>query len=121
MSGTQPVNPLLQQERAAGSVRPTALAHMLYGGAAAFERMKTLQQIMQSDPVFDTTDRPFLNHTERYLRSAEKMAAFHSKVVTASAYEALQSNCHIVDTALVLIATIFSWAGTQQEYCDVSA
>jgi Acyl-coenzyme A oxidase N-terminal len=84
MSSAEPVNPLLQQERASGSVRPTALAHMLYGGAAAFTRMQTLNQIMQSDPVFDTTDRPFLNHTERYLRSAQKMAAFHSKVSDCS-------------------------------------
>jgi Acyl-coenzyme A oxidase N-terminal len=104
MSGTQPVNPLLQRERETGSVRPTALAHMLCGGAAAFTRMQALNQIMQSDPVFDTTDRPFLNHTERYLRSAQKMAAFHAKVATASAYNILQLHYYTLPMTSVLTA-----------------
>ncbi|CAM9403676.1 unnamed protein product [Scytosiphon promiscuus] len=66
------------KERAGSSVRPLQLAYMIYGGRAAFERKTEIQAQMEADPTFDKDDRPFHNHTQRYLRSAEKMARFHS-------------------------------------------
>eukprot|EP00752_Nemacystus_decipiens_P008875 g7920.t1 len=66
------------KERAGSSVRPLQLAYMIYGGRAAFERKTEIQARMEADPTFDKDDRPFHNHTQRYLRSAEKMARFHT-------------------------------------------
>ncbi|CAN0142500.1 unnamed protein product [Ascophyllum nodosum] len=74
-----PQHPLIVKERAGSSVRPLQLAYVLYGGRAAFERMVEIQAQIEADPVFDRDDRPFHNHTQRYLRSAEKMARFHTK------------------------------------------
>eukprot|EP00903_Cladosiphon_okamuranus_P010404 g9842.t1 len=74
----QPHHPLMVKERAGSSVRPLQLAYMIYGGRAVFERKMAIQAQMEADPVFDKDDRPFHNHTQRYLRSAEKMARFHT-------------------------------------------
>ena len=72
------VNPLLQAERARGTISTMPLTHMIYGGAEQHERMSQIQALIAADPVFNTADRPFLNHSTRYLRSAQKMARFHS-------------------------------------------
>ena len=72
------VNPLLQRERDCGTIATTPLTHLLYGGAEQHARMTQIQAMIAADPVFNTADRPFLNHSERYLRSAQKMARFHS-------------------------------------------
>lgn len=45
----------------------------------AAARRKQITALIESDPVFDRSDAPFLNHTQKYLRSAEKCAAFHAK------------------------------------------
>ncbi|KAG5191109.1 palmitoyl-CoA oxidase [Tribonema minus] len=74
------VNPRLREERAGATVRPRALGTLIYGGEQSFGRMLEIQELMQCDPVFDTSDRPFLNHTQRYLRSAQKMGHFHTKM-----------------------------------------
>lgn len=74
------VNPLLQKERSKTTVSAKALGNFIHGGPSSLARILELHKVMQSDPVFDTTDRPFLSHTDRYLRSAEKMAHFHKLV-----------------------------------------
>ncbi|CAM9612546.1 unnamed protein product [Ectocarpus sp. 12 AP-2014] len=79
MSAPLPDHPLMVKERTGSSVRPLQLAYMIYGGREAFERMKEIQAEMEAEPVFERDDRPFLDHTKRYLRSAEKMARFHNK------------------------------------------
>lgn len=63
---------LLQNERATSSVRPDAMATFIFGGQKALARRLQAFAFIESDPVFDTSDRKHLDQKGRYLRSSEK-------------------------------------------------
>ena len=78
MATTNPMEELSAARRAASASSAT-LAEFLYGGAAKVARRRAVTAMIEADPAFDRRDRPFLNHTQRYLRSISKCAAFHLK------------------------------------------
>jgi len=63
---------LLQNERATSSVRPDAMATLIFGGQKALARRLQAFAFIESDPIFDTSDRKHLDQKGRYLRSSEK-------------------------------------------------
>lgn len=64
---------LLQKERATSSVRPEAMATFIFGGQEALSRRLRALAFIESDPVFDTKDRNYLDQKSRYMRSSEKV------------------------------------------------
>lgn len=63
---------LLQNERATSSVRPDAMATFIFGGQKALAHRLQAFAFIESDRVFDTSDRKHLDQKGRYLRSSEK-------------------------------------------------
>ncbi|CAM9486736.1 unnamed protein product, partial [Chrysoparadoxa australica] len=120
------MNPLLRREREQSGVCTLGLSHMLYQGKDAFERMKHIQAMVENDPVLGQPrhSRSFLNHTERYLLSAKKMARFHKMVRECcwSPQEAKWAYVHLdevlptdVHRAMVLPALRYQTSPEQRE------
>ncbi len=69
----------LATARRKASASSTALSNFLYGSVKKVARRRAITALIEDDPAFSRVDRPFLNHTQRYLRSIAKCAAFHLK------------------------------------------
>jgi acyl-CoA oxidase len=63
--GTGPVADLAR-ERARASFPVRALTHLLDGGAAATERKERIYRLVEREPAFDGTQRPFQSRSDRF-------------------------------------------------------
>ena len=71
---------MLQAARDRASVNPRAVESFIYGGDDQAATRRRITEIFQSDPNFAVIDRPFMNHSQRYLESARKAACYHLKM-----------------------------------------
>mmetsp|Transcript_32449 Transcript_32449/g.41536 ORF Transcript_32449/g.41536 Transcript_32449/m.41536 type:complete len:673 (+) Transcript_32449:68-2086(+) len=70
----------LSTERTSSNVRPHNFAFLIYGGKSRYERMKTIVEMVESDPIFSRKDRRFMNHTQKYVRSCQKSLKLSEKI-----------------------------------------
>ncbi|KAF8932927.1 acyl-CoA dehydrogenase/oxidase [Dissophora ornata] len=56
-------------ERAKCTFDPNVLTPLFYGGEEKLEQLKKIEAMIDSDPVFDRSDRYFLGRTERFKRA----------------------------------------------------
>ena len=66
----------LDAMRQGSCVDSIRLAHLLYGGRDRFQRLRHLWNMIENDPTFDKSNRPYLNHTQRYIQACKKIARF---------------------------------------------
>ncbi|KAG0238660.1 Acyl-coenzyme A oxidase (Acyl-CoA oxidase) [Actinomortierella wolfii] len=59
----------IMAERAKCTFDPTVLTPLFYGGEEKMKRLKAIEAMVDSDPVFDRDDRYFLGRTERFQRA----------------------------------------------------
>jgi acyl-CoA oxidase len=52
------------------------LTHFLYGGARNYLRLKALWKRVEGDAAFDKAQRPYMNHSQRYVDSLRKVKRF---------------------------------------------
>lgn len=67
------VNKHLARERQNVSFSVSDLSDLLNGGRAATERRRFLSSLVDNDPVFDVSDRPFVSRAQYYVRVLEKV------------------------------------------------
>jgi hypothetical protein len=70
---------LLEEARSRSTIKSEIITNLIYGGPHAVKRRREITFLFENDPCFDKWDRPFLNHTSRYIASVEKCQAFHLK------------------------------------------
>ena len=77
-TATNSVNPSdhLAAARERSSCSSLALGEFLYGGPERIEARRAVTELFENDPAFDRRDRPFMNHSQRYLASVAKCTAF---------------------------------------------
>ncbi|KAG0247460.1 hypothetical protein BG011_001449, partial [Mortierella polycephala] len=56
-------------ERAKCTFNPTLLTPLFYGGEEKMKQLKRIEAMVDSEPVFDRSDRYFLGRTERFKRA----------------------------------------------------
>ncbi|KAI9590877.1 acyl-CoA dehydrogenase/oxidase [Syncephalis fuscata] len=69
-------HPDLARERSLASFTPRQLTHILNGGAEQTERIETIRQQLNQEPIFDKTHGYHLNHEGLYLRGLQMMERF---------------------------------------------
>ncbi|KAI7821385.1 acyl-CoA dehydrogenase/oxidase [Gamsiella multidivaricata] len=70
MPSTENQQPLdIAAERAKCTFDPASLTPLFYGGEEKMRQLKNIEAMIDSDPVFDRSDRYFLGRTERFKRA----------------------------------------------------
>ncbi|KAF9976668.1 Acyl-coenzyme A oxidase (Acyl-CoA oxidase) [Actinomortierella ambigua] len=59
----------IMAERAKCTFDPAALTPLFYGGEESMKRLKAIEAMVDSDPVFDREDRYFLGRSDRFKRA----------------------------------------------------
>lgn len=71
----------LSDARKASDVSSNRLACMLYGSEERLKHLRNVWEFIESDEVFDKSQRPYLNHTQRYNHACRKIGRFAEIVV----------------------------------------
>jgi hypothetical protein len=67
---------LLAQERGKSNVDTESLSVMLYGGEERLAKLRKIWRQVENDPAFEKSNRPHLNHLERYNDACRKVRRF---------------------------------------------
>lgn len=67
---------VLEKNRRMSKVQPEKIALLLYGGQDRLDALKRIWEKVEKDPQFSKTQRPFMNHSQRYVDACRKIKRF---------------------------------------------